>query len=165
MGHYRLDCAGCNIEQLKKMRNVAQSIKMLSPPPLALQERLLAQCRTQDDDGIRLRQSEEPPEQGIHRPISKQDRITIALNFVLRRLDRKRVGVHVTPICMLQMSGAIDEEGRKIGAHSAIVVPEQIELQAVRKRHPPPLDVCLRKPLAAELRQYRSNCVRRETVA
>ena len=63
------------------------------------------------------------------------------------------------------MSGAIDEEGRKIGAHSTIVVPEQIELQAIRKRYRPPLDVCLRKPLAAELRQYRSNRIRCETVA
>jgi hypothetical protein len=115
MGHYRLDYARRNIEQLKKMRNIAQSIKMLSTPPLALQERLLAQCRAQDDGGIRLRQREEPPEQRIHRPISKQDRITIALDLVLRRLQRKRVGVHVTPICMLQMCGAIDEEGRKIG--------------------------------------------------
>jgi hypothetical protein len=66
---------------------------------------------------------------------------------------------------MLQMSGAIDEKGRKIGAHSTIVMPEQIELQAIRKRYPPPLDVCLRNPLAAELSQYRSNGIRRETVA
>jgi hypothetical protein len=46
----------------------------------------------------------------------------------------------------------------KIGAHSTIVVPEQIELQAFRQRY-------LRKPLAAELRQYRSNRIRCETVA
>src|SRR5271155_418737 len=62
------------------------------------------------------------------------------------------------------MSGAIDEERRKIGLHPAIVVPEQIELQAIRERYPSPLDVGLRKQLAAELRQYRSNRVGRETV-
>jgi hypothetical protein len=50
-------------------------------------------------------------------------------------------------------------------AHSTIIVPEQIERQAVRKRYPPPLYVCPRKPLATELRQYCSNCVRRETMA
>jgi hypothetical protein len=52
---------------------------------------------------------------------------------------------------MLQMSGAIDEEGSKIRAHSTIVMPEQIELQAIGKRYLPPLDVCLREPLAAKL--------------
>jgi hypothetical protein len=30
MGHYRLDDAGRDIEQLKKMRNIDQSIKMLA---------------------------------------------------------------------------------------------------------------------------------------
>jgi hypothetical protein len=53
---------------------------------------------------------------------------------------------------MLQMSGAIDEKGRKIGAHSTIVMPEQIELQAISKRYPSPFDVYLRQPLATELR-------------
>ena len=93
------------------------------------------------DGDFRFCQSEEPPEQVIHRPIPKQDRVTVALDLILRRLQQKRAGVHVAPICMLQMSGAVDEEGRKIRAHSTIVVPEQIELQAVRERYAPPLNV------------------------
>src|SRR5438105_1770451 len=104
---------------------------MLPATRLALQERLLAQSRAQDNSGVSLRQREEPPEQGVHRPISEQDRVAIALDLVFRRLQRKRVGVHVTPVCMLQMSGAVDKEGRKIRAHPAIVVPEQIELQTI----------------------------------
>jgi predicted component of type VI protein secretion system len=36
MGHYRLDHAWPDIEQLKKIRNIAQPIKMLSTPPFAL---------------------------------------------------------------------------------------------------------------------------------
>lgn len=62
---------------------------------------------------MHLRQREEPPEQRIHRPISKQHPIV--------GFSGKRLWVHVTPICMLQISGAIDEDGRKIGAHSSCV--------------------------------------------
>src|SRR5271165_1266349 len=138
---------------------------MLSASRLALQERLLAKCRAQDNGGVGLRQREEPPEQGIHRPISEQDRIAIGLYLVFRLLQRKRIGVHVTPICMLQMSGAIDEEGREIRAHSAIIVTKQIELQTIGESYSPPLDISLRKPLAAELGQDRSNRVRPETAA
>src|SRR5690348_16356078 len=89
----------------------------------------------------------------------------MAIDLRLRRFQRKRVGIHMTPVCVLQMSGAIDKKCREIWVHPPIVVPEQIELQAICERYPPPLNVCPRKPLAAQLRQYRSNRVPRETVA
>src|SRR5271165_4732218 len=65
---------------------------------------------------------------------------------------------------MLQMGGTIDEERRKVGAHPAIVMPEQIELQAVGESDPAPFDICLRKPFAAELRKDRPDRVRCETM-
>ena len=124
----------------------------------------MAQCGAKNDRGIRPDQCTEAPDQRIHRAVSEQDGTAIALDLVFVRLQRKRVGIHMTPIGMLQMGGAVDEKCRKIRLHSAIVMSEQIELQAIRESYATPFDVRLRKPLAAELRQYRPNCLRSETV-
>jgi hypothetical protein len=43
-----------------------------------------------------------------------------------------RRNCHVTQICDVSYERCFDGEGRKIGADSRIVAPEQIELQAIR---------------------------------
>ena len=47
--------------------------------------------------------------------ISEQNRVAIALEFVFRRLQRKCVGVHVTPIGVLQCAVLLMKNVAKSG--------------------------------------------------
>src|SRR6516165_5530532 len=143
MGHNWLDKLGRDIEHFEKTPDVAQAIEMLSTPGFSLQEGLLAQCGAKNDRGIRPGQCAEAPDQCIHRTVSEQDSTAVALDLAFVRLQRKRVGIHMTPIGMLQMGGAVDEKCRKIRLHSAIVMSEQIELQAIRESYATPFHVRL----------------------
>jgi len=95
--------------------------------------------------GIGREQIEEAGDQSIHLLIAEQDRIPKLRLVLRRRSDLEELRLHMSPIHMLKMSGAVDKERRKMRADLFVIPAEHVELQLVQNGRafpavaPPPL--------------------------
>src|SRR5437899_710201 len=102
--------------------------------------RLLAQGGAKNDRPCVADESSEVADEPVHCLVAKENSLgELALLFP-GRLQRERLGLHVSPVHVLEVSGAIKEEGREMRSAPTIDSAEEVELESVHdSRAPPPI--------------------------
>src|SRR5579862_8060936 len=92
---------------------VRHKIVVFSIFVLVQQTRLLAQSRSENNDGLISNHIQKPTHKAIHFLIAPQDRGAELPLFIALGSHRKKFRLHMPPVRMLHVRGAIQKERRK----------------------------------------------------
>src|SRR4029434_10004505 len=80
---------------------------------LILDARLLAECRCQNERHIVAGEIEKRGQQLIHLLVAEQNGSPVLGLLLLSRFDHEMVGLHISPVGVLVVRGAVQEKCRK----------------------------------------------------
>src|SRR5256885_397616 len=77
-------------------------------------------------------------DRAIHRPVPIGNGVLERGMIRFRRRDVEMLRLHIAPIVMLEVRGAVAEEGRETNIEASIQMPENVILHAIEQARPPP---------------------------